>query len=204
MDLAVLIGPIVGAFIVVLGWYRLHKDASKRDLENWRRTTLATAVTELIATAEEMVQMDVDIDNDDEMKEFQAKYAVLDQKLAMINMCDPLRIWSWANSYKRGVEALVNVNSLKNKNCEWEIGFRNAERNYLHSRTGLTEQLAISVGLQPEPPHDPNRAYVIHSVPRTKPDILKRKLLRRVDNFFLRKEVRQPWTRADELKEERY
>lgn len=48
MEYVALAGPIVGAIIVVIGWWRLNKDATKRDLLNWKRTMLANQVTSVL------------------------------------------------------------------------------------------------------------------------------------------------------------
>ncbi|WP_415974679.1 hypothetical protein [Rhodococcus sp. 077-4] len=46
--LASFFGPIIAASVVMFGWRRTHKDATNRDLDNWRRNALLGLTTRLL------------------------------------------------------------------------------------------------------------------------------------------------------------
>lgn len=72
---------------VAIGWRRVHKDASQRDLENWRRTTVATRVADLIADTEAMVSEELDVYDTEQMRSVYQKMAALDRHLTILTAC---------------------------------------------------------------------------------------------------------------------
>ncbi|WP_338892276.1 hypothetical protein [Rhodococcus sovatensis] len=55
--IAAVLGALVAGGIAVTGWIYVHRKSQSRDLENWRRTAVAKAVTELIEASEKRFEI---------------------------------------------------------------------------------------------------------------------------------------------------
>lgn len=200
MEFVALAGPIIGAIIVVFGWSRLNNDASKRDLENWRRTTLANAVTEMIADAEELLHRPVNNDDPEAITKRRLGVSSLEQKKSLVLMCDSGIIWECAHSYIASVRKLMIAKNAPDADSNYkQIADLNDETNRM--RSYLVQQLPISIKLQKPMPYDPTYAAVIRSERLSDKQIRWRKLVRKMANAVKTSKHRRPWTKQDEYKE---
>ncbi|MBT1192888.1 hypothetical protein [Rhodococcoides kroppenstedtii] len=105
---ATLTGPALAAGLVWLGWSRTDRDAKSRDEDNWRRTTLANAVTDLISVAEDLVAEPTSIKNVQQVRDHSSKRAVLGQKVLMIDMCGSAEMALLAKRYEMSIIVYSN------------------------------------------------------------------------------------------------
>ena len=204
--IAAVTGAIVAGCIAVAGWLYVHRTSKNRDLENWRRTTLANAVTELIAVGDEAMHLSLKEKDNNETSNLPIKYAKMTQLLSLIQMCDQYRMWENANTFRRTVHNLINSyeTASKLKDMQWVIDVEERREEYNYIKGLMTDSLARSVGLKPKLALDLDIAYVSIQVPRSKRDIWFRKLKRDIYNSVRLKKDRIPWTKEDEEKEFRY
>lgn len=198
--LASFFGPIVAAMMVMVGWKRTHVDASKRDLENWRRTTLANAVTEMISEAEDVLYTEVDNDDKDNRRKRRLLLSSLEQKKSLVLMCDSGIIWDCCHSYIESVRKLMIAKSNNDIDTDYEhIADLTDENRRMQSY--LVEQLPVSIKLHEAKPYDPKYAAVVRTERLSKNEIRWRKMIRKLDNATKSKKLRKPWTDQDEQKE---
>lgn len=110
---------LLAGFIAVAGWEYVHRKTKARDLLNWRRTTVAESVTEMLLLSQ--TRFDTIKDFDDDRKEWTSQIRKLETQYQILNLSLPR-----TSAIREAANSLMDAHKLSFKTFTGDAKLPNA------------------------------------------------------------------------------